>query len=266
MRRLNSAGRCSAIWDQTGSRWRPRPSAEAVVGLLQVVADCVPPDHDVGVGAQSAHVVGPADPTSSSAMLANSPRPRRPGSRSSSPNVPQPEDRPHRVADGLVEVPASLPWLGRALRSWVHSPLRPAACAGRVLGGRSAEAASSRPRPLGGRDARRDAHPVVRRAAHREPGTGTRARIRATRSRCPTAYWGRPPPQRVDPAVDRPAESPIASCRSRRDAADESSSLALQLPLVPCRPTEARSTTRSPSALRPPRAPSPTSRTRRSRP
>ena len=52
---LNSAGRCSAICDHTGSSRRAeRRTAEAVVGVLQLVGGRrVPPDHQVGVGAQA---------------------------------------------------------------------------------------------------------------------------------------------------------------------------------------------------------------------
>ena len=60
---LNSAGRCSAICDHTGSRRRPNDvRRKRVVGGLQLLGvGGVPPDHEVGVGAQPADVVEAAD-------------------------------------------------------------------------------------------------------------------------------------------------------------------------------------------------------------
>ena len=119
---LNSAGRCSAITDQTGSLARPsRVAAEPRVHLLQVVGGRRdPPEHVVGVGAQALHVVAAAGHGALARRLleqpghlvgdhgavagirtATAPVERRP--------VADPEHRPHRVADQLVQVPGPEP-------------------------------------------------------------------------------------------------------------------------------------------------------------
>ena len=106
--RLNSAGRCSAICDQTGSRCRPSVgAAQPGVGLLQRLGRLgVPPHHDVGVGPQAGDVVDPADDdvlarefVEQGARLVGRRGPLVVGERAG-----QPEHRPHRVADGGVQL------------------------------------------------------------------------------------------------------------------------------------------------------------------
>ena len=151
---LNSAGRCSAICDQTGSRRRAegRP-AEGVVGRLEHLAVLgVPPHHQVGVGAQAADVV---DPAHDDVLLGLRGEQRLDLGRlgvavGGAEHVAQLEDRPHRVADGVVEFPGP----GLPCR-WPCGSL----CRG-DLGGR----------PMGRRDDRRDADPVTPGAAHGQPG------------------------------------------------------------------------------------------------
>ena len=59
MARLNSAGRCNAITDHTGSLARPSAvRRKRVYIVLQVLGGRrVPPEHEVRVGSQTGHVV-----------------------------------------------------------------------------------------------------------------------------------------------------------------------------------------------------------------
>ena len=107
---LNSAGRCSAICDQTGVEPAPeRRTTEAVVGVLQLVGGRrVPPDHQVGVGAQAGDVVDAADrrrrrrPSSANSFSTSAASAGAVGRRRATSR--EPEHRPHRVADRVVEV------------------------------------------------------------------------------------------------------------------------------------------------------------------
>ena len=227
---LNSAGRCSAICDHTGvERAAERGAAEPVVGLLQVVGGSrVPPDHQVGVGAQPGDVVrcrGPRRPWPPAGRTARRPRAAS-ASRSPSPSgVAQLEHRPHRVADHVVEL------LGELAAVGVSLGLRRASLMGHSslpsVTGSPGRLRRRRGRRSAGGDAGRDADPVVRRAADREPGHRgrPRARIRPTRSRWPTAYCGSPPPQRVTRASTGAAPTPEQRRAGRpSDAATSSSS------------------------------------------
>ena len=165
---LNSAGRCSATCDHTGSRRRPKRRApQRVVGVLQLLDGLgVPPDHQVGVGAQAAQVVEPADDDVVGLELGEQLLDlARLGVAVGvlAQHVAQAEHRPHRVADGVVE-------LARLLRRWlVMAPLLgkwPVSRSAHHLGGRQ----------VGRGDAGRDPDAVVRRAADRQPGQLGRAR------------------------------------------------------------------------------------------
>ena len=148
-------------------------------------------------------------------------------------HVAQPEHRPHRVADGVVELACLL-----ARRSWLHCGKVP-----RDL----------RSRQLCRGDAGRDPHSVVRRAADREarqplqlargswpPGRGGRRRTAAARH--PTAARG---------VSTGRTESPIASARSCSASSTSSSSLRWSSCSSRWRPSEQRSTTTGSSAVAP---------------
>ena len=104
---LNSAGRCSASCDQTGSRRRPN-AVDGTGRRPPAVLGCrgVPPDHHVGVGPQPRDVV---DTTNHDVLLGELVEQLLdlgpPTPRSSSPSGPAAEDRPHRVADRVVHLP-----------------------------------------------------------------------------------------------------------------------------------------------------------------
>ena len=88
--------------------------------------------------------------------------------------------------------------------------------------------------------------PVVRRAA-RPPARAARPRRPGpapTRSRWPTAYCGRPPPQRVTRASTGGSVTPSASVRSASTRSTRSASSRCSTASSPSRPTEARTTTR----------------------
>ena len=158
----------------------------------------MPPDHQVGVGAQAGDVVDAAHHDVVAAELGEQlldlARPRL--ARSASPSdVAQPEHRPHRVADGVVEVLGAPCPVGRFVLG--HGLILPRAARPRRPGSR---------RPVGGGDAGRDPDPVVRRTADREaaaaappprgswrPGRGGRRRTAAGAPphRCTCASTGR---------------------------------------------------------------------------
>src|SRR5258708_2114618 len=80
------------------------------------------------------------------------------------------------------------------------------------------------------------------------PGWAARlAWIRATRSTCPTVYWGRAPPQRVTTASAGPPRAPVAAARSAAASPMSSRSSRCRIASSPIRPTEQRTSTR-PSA------------------
>src|SRR6266542_6316420 len=75
------------------------------------------------------------------------------------------------------------------------------------------------------------------------PGTAaTAARIRRTRSTCPTAYCGSPPPHLVTRVASGGADSPVRAARSARTNATRSASSRRSGPGSPYRPTDARTT------------------------
>ena len=126
-------------------------------------------------------------------------------------HVAQPEHRPHRVADRVVELACLLAGAGHGsiVARSVAATLAAASC--------------------GRGDAGRDPDPVVRRAADREPGQPrpARARTEATRSRWPTAYCG----QRATPPLHvacRPAGPRARSRRRGRARASSTSSSSLR--------------------------------------
>ena len=113
---LNSAGRCSATCDQTGSRRRPkRGAAQLLVGVLELLDLLgVPPDHHVGVGTQAAQVVDAADDDVVGLELGDQLLDLAcllVAEGVLTEDVAQPEHRPHRVADRVVEL-ACLPGAG----------------------------------------------------------------------------------------------------------------------------------------------------------
>ena len=218
---LNSAGRCSASCDQTGSRLRPEAgAAQRVVGVLQGLRGRrVPPDHQVGVGAQPGHVVPAAD--HEVVVLGRAPvdrLQRRPSARLGrvvvEPARP-PEHRPHGVADGVVDLarlhpaPAVLA-AGRVRCCWTSILPR--------------QVRQDLVRRRGARRRGRPAMPdpvVAPRRTTASPGTpASAARSRGDPVPVPDQYCGSPPPQRRHarrrPA--RPLPSPAASRPRRRSA------------------------------------------------
>ena len=83
------------------------------------------------------------------------------------------------------------------------------------------------------------------------PGTSaTAARTRAIRSRWPTAYCGRAPPQRCTWLSTGRARSPARSARSASERATSTSSPTCSVASSPARPSEVRRTRRSPPRAR----------------
>ena len=155
---------------------------ERVVGRLQLLGvGGVPPHHQVGVGAQAAHVVEPAD---HHVLLGQHLEERLDVGRLRRPvgvaeDVAELEHRPHRVADGVVELsgPRGVGHLGA---HGAHSA-------------RVTEATARRADPITA------GMPTPSYAAPQTASPGwraTAARILATRSRWPTAYCGSAPPHR----------------------------------------------------------------------
>ena len=213
-------------------------AAEEVVRLLELVGGLgVPPDHEVGVGAQPRHVVRAADGDVlrgelveqlldlvgvAGAVLGQ--------------HVAQLEDGPQGVADDLVEV------LG--LLAGVRDLGWPVVGASSLMGlfSRAAVQALHRVRDQGvhvrrgrrqlvhgrvrARDAGRDADPVVHRSAHGE----ARAACRRARGCGPRARGARPGTgagrrsQRVTRVATGAASRPMASRRSCRDTSTRSAS------------------------------------------
>ena len=199
----------------------------------------MPPHHQVGVGADAGEVVDPADHhVVGRELLQQRVDLDRLGAARSrvTEHVAQREHRPHRVADGVVD----LPELGR-LRSWrslcPRPPERPQPPAPRPPGPSAMTAGMPTPSYAAPQTAR--------------PGTrATSARTRATRSTWPRAYCGSPPPHRWTCASTGSPARPASSARSARERATSSSSGAWSAACSPCRPSEVRSTTRSPPAAR----------------
>ena len=258
---LNSAGRCSAICDHTGSRRRAeRRTAEAVVGVLQLVGRrrraTRPSGRRRRAGRRRRRGRGRRRRRRRARRTASRPRAASLAAVGLADHVAQPEHRPHRVADGVVEVLGGLALVGRFVLG--HGFILP----------RAAKAASDLGRgQLRGRDAGRDAQPVVRRTADREPAGRRRPPrgCRATRSRWPTAYCGSAPPHRCTCASTGRTERPTASARSRQRELDELVVGALEqlLLAVPADRAAQHQRRRRPARRR---APSPTWRTRTSPP
>ena len=231
---LNSAGRCSAICDQTGLRWAPsavrrsRPYASCSASA----AGGVPPDHEVGVGAQARDVVGAADHDVLRGQLRRTARRPRPaqlvaGRRASGRRGP--EHRPHRVADDVVEL-ADPRGVGLLLMSLILP------CAS------SSVSAAAAPR----RDAGRDADAVIGGAGERPArwAAGRRGPRRPGR-RGPTAYCGRPPPQRDTAASTRVGQRSTPRSRGQlaRTRSTRSASVRCSTCSSPCAADEARTST-----------------------
>ena len=179
-----------------------RRTPERVVGALELLGGLgVPPDHDVGVGAQAGHVVRPAHHHVVGGELLE----QRldllglGGAVGVAEQVLEAEHRPHRVADGLVQLAGAggvacvMPPLCRARRRGRRPPSGPRRC----------------------RPGCRPRRTPPRRPPARAPGP-TSARIRATRSRWPTAYCGSAAAPALHVGVDRRRPPARSRRRGRR--------------------------------------------------
>src|SRR5690606_3768510 len=240
---------------------------EQAVRLLEQVAVLgVPPDHQVGVGAQAREVVGAADRDVLGGELVEQllDLVRVTGTVLGQ-HVLQLEDGPQGVADDLVEVPGQLALVrdpvggggGGVVTHTAHSP----APAWRLCTGAAVRSRTSCGSPriwsaavcaLVLQAGLRTAWEAAARTAR--AGRAARcSRTRATRAWWPTGYWGRPSSHRVTRVATGSASRPVAAFRSRRDTSTRSASSRRRISVSPCRPTEVRTTATSgfPAAIQP---------------
>src|SRR5690606_14744493 len=224
--------------DGIHARSQRRRTKPLISGLQLLDVLTVPPDQHVGVGAQARDVVRASHDDVLAGELGEQVIDLRGHGRTvcGAQGFTQPEDRPHGVADHLIELPGIDP-----RRRFAHDPILTccAASSSTTLRAAARAEATHAATPTPSYSAPQTARPGV---------ASTAARIRATRSTWPTVYCGNAPPQRVTLESTGVPDKPVASRRSASTPVTRSASSRCSSATWPCRPIDARSTTRSPLA------------------